>query len=131
MSGYPFQFYDGGRSTSKRPRQKNDCTVRALSIARDIPYDEAYETLKAAGRECSKGFDFVRWIARQPFATKISFPAKKGEPRMDLFNFCDIHLEGTYILRVAGHVVACVNSVVYDTVKLRENRCVYTAWRIE
>lgn len=41
---------DAGRSASRRPRQKNDCTVRALALARGLTYDEAYDTLKAAGR---------------------------------------------------------------------------------
>lgn len=29
---YPFKYSDGGRSESRRPKQRNDCTVRALAI---------------------------------------------------------------------------------------------------
>ena len=28
----PFRFNDGGRQHSKRPMQRNDCTVRAIAI---------------------------------------------------------------------------------------------------
>lgn len=34
---------DAGRSESRRPRQKNDCTVRALALALELRYDDAYD----------------------------------------------------------------------------------------
>jgi hypothetical protein len=33
-------------TTQKRPKQKNDCTVRGIAIACAIPYDSAYDLLK-------------------------------------------------------------------------------------
>jgi hypothetical protein len=42
----PFSFNDGGRQLSKRPRQRNDCTVRAVAIACDFSYDSAYDLLE-------------------------------------------------------------------------------------
>lgn len=128
---YPWVLSDGGRSQSKRSAQKNDCTVRALAIARGLPYDEAYDILKDAGRKCSRGFDFVRWIATQPWATKIAFPAAKGQRRMTPAQFCIDHPRGTFILRVSKHVFAVVDGVVHDTFENRPDRCVYTAFRVE
>jgi hypothetical protein len=53
----PFSFNDGGRQHSKRPRQQNGCTVRAIAIACDFYYDSAYDLLKANGRKCSRGIN--------------------------------------------------------------------------
>jgi hypothetical protein len=47
---------DGDRQRSKRPRQRNDCTVRAIAIACALSYDSAYDLLlKADVRKCSRG----------------------------------------------------------------------------
>ena len=50
----PFRLNDGGRQHSKRPRRRNDCTVRAIAIVCALSYDSAYELLKANGRKCSR-----------------------------------------------------------------------------
>lgn len=115
---------------SRRPKQKNDCTVRALAIARRIDYDEAYEILAAAGRQCSKGIVFKDWIELQPWADKIPFPAIKGEKRMNPVEFTRRFPIGTYICKVSKHVFAVVDGVVHDTTQIRSNRCIYTAWKI-
>ena len=47
---FQYQFNDGGRSQSKRPKQKNDCTVRALAVSAQMSYDDAYTILKKYGR---------------------------------------------------------------------------------
>lgn len=57
MVSVAFQQTDAGRAKSRRPRQKNDCTVRALALARSLHYDAAYDDLKKAGRGCSERFD--------------------------------------------------------------------------
>lgn len=127
---YPFIQSDAGRSASKRPKQKDDCTVRAISIARKLPYDDAYDLLAAAGRKCAKGFDIMTWLAEQPWAIKLSFPAVKGQRRMNPVSFCETHKTGTYIVRVAKHVFTIKDGVVYDTFAPRPDRCIYTSWEI-
>ena len=122
---------DGGRSISKRPAQKNDCTVRALAIARNLPYDDAYDILKEAGRKCSRGFDFVGWMSEQSWATKLAFPAVKGQRRMSPAQFCRDYPIGHYILRVSKHVIAVKDGVIFDTFENRPDRCVYSAWSIK
>lgn len=121
---------DAGRSGSRRPKQKNDCTVRALSLALGITYDQAYDTLVAAGRKCGARFDFNSWIDRQPFARKISFPAVAGQPRMNPVEFSRHHRTGTYIVRVSKHVLVFKDGVAYDDIRIGDSRCVYTAWEI-
>lgn len=130
LLAYHWVLSDGGRATSRRPAQRNDCTVRALVIARGLSYDGAYDCLKAAGRKCSRGFDFARWMSRQTWATKLSFPARKGERCMTLAAFCGSHPEGTFIVRVAKHVLAVKDGVAYDSFENRPDRCVYCAWAV-
>ena len=128
---YPWVSHDAGRANSSRPRQRNDCTVRALAIARSMSYDDAYDLLKDAGRKCSRGFHFGDWVEAQPWAKKISFPAIKGQRRMNPARFVVDFPEGRYILRVAKHVFAVVDGVAYDTFENAPDRCVYCAWKIE
>jgi len=128
---FPFTRSDAGRSLSKRPKQKNDCTVRALATARAMDYDLAYDILAEAGRKCAKGFHIGQWLEKQPGVKKIAFPAKKGQSRMNPLTFAKQFPTGRYICRTAKHVYCVIDGAVFDTVKPRHNRCIYTAWEIK
>lgn len=130
-SSYPFQLNDAGRSTSKRPKQKNDCTVRAVALARALPYDTAYELMAEEGRKSGTGFDLVKWLDNQDWAKKIAFPAVKGQKRMNPVSFTETYPKGIYICRVAKHVFTVIDGAVMDTEKPRSNCCIYTAWFIK
>ena len=127
---YPWLRTDAGRSNSARPKQKNDCTVRALALVRGFTYDEAYDTLANAGRKCSNGFHIGTWLERQPSVTKISFPAIKGQTRMNPVKFAEQFPKGRFICRTAKHVYAVIDGVALDTARSKPNRCIYNAWRI-
>ena len=125
---YFWTINDGGRSLSKRPRQKNDCTVRALAIARGLSYDDAYDILKNAGRSCSRGFHFPDWMASQVWGRKISFPAVKGQRRMNPAAFVVAFPNGRYICQVAKHIFAVVDGVVHDIFENAPDRCIYSIY---
>lgn len=127
---YPMLLDDSGRSKSTRPKQKNDCTVRAIALVRGMGYDEAYDLMAEEGRKCSKGFDIVKWLKKQSWAKKMAFPAVKGERRMNPAKFCETYKEGKYICRVSKHVFAVIDGVVHDTFESRPDRCIYTAWKV-
>ena len=132
---YPFKFTDGGKSKSKRPKQSNDCTVRALAVATNTPYDEAYDYLKKYyGRECSKGAFFPKRAADDQalgFNFKwISFPAIKGEKRMNPSKFYKAYPKGIYILKTARHVICVKDGIIYDSFKQYNERCIYGAWEV-
>jgi hypothetical protein len=128
--GLSYILTDAGRSTSKRSKQKNDCTVRALATARRIDYDTAYDLLVQAGRKCGSGFKFADFIKKEQWALKISFPAVKGQGRMNVAKFVEDHKEGTFICKVSKHVFTVIDGVVFDETDIAPDRCVYTAWRI-
>lgn len=132
---------DCGRTTSKRPKQTNDCTVRALAAAFDLDYDYAYDLLKTSGRVCSRGFNLMKWMESNwhnglllgRAVKKISFPAVKGQPRMNVATFAKTFAEGTYIVRVSKHVACIKNGVYLDWLNGGQYgyKCVYLAYQIE
>src|SRR6266545_2909258 len=85
---YPFIVDDGCRSQSRRPRQKKDCTVRALAIGTVWTYDQAYDLLKKADRRSHGGFHLGPWLKSKGYKLSeweiapLSLPAVKGERRM-------------------------------------------------
>ena len=129
-----YQFNDGGRAKSKRPRQKNDCVVRAISLALDQGYDFIYESLSSSGRRCSRSTPKKVW---QPFLdlnkdmVKFSFPAKAGVPRVNLHDFCESFPDGRFVVQMAKHLTAVVDGVVQDDFEPRFNMCVYAAWGLK
>ena len=44
--------------------------------------------------------------------------------------FCRKYPKGKYLLRMAGHVTACVDGVIYDTWDC-SGKCVYVAWEVK
>jgi len=128
---YPWIQTNAGRSESRRPRQKNDCTVRTVAVVLGLDYDVAYDLLKDAGRTSSRGFQFSAWIGAQPWARKMSFPAVAGERRMNPARFVLQFPVGRYVCKVAKHVFAVCNGVVFDEAENSPDRCIYTAWAIE
>ena len=126
-----YHFNDGGRGQSKRPKQINDCTVRALSIIiKDMSYDDIYDFLASKGRKCSSGFALPKYLNKQLWAKKISFQAIKGQPRMNPNTFSQEYPKGIFIIRTAKHVAVVIDGVLHDTFNMRQDRCIYTAWEI-
>ena len=141
QAGIPFTYHDGGRSESKRPKQSNDCTVRAIAIVTGSTYDQAYDLLKAGGRRSWEGFHLDRWIYGQVdpavgdpeyilgwTARRIPFPAVKGQRRMNPHAISRTLPQGRYVLRFAGHVAALIDGRILDTFAPDPDRCIYAAW---
>lgn len=130
----PWDRTDGGRSNSRRPRQSNDCTVRALATAASVEYDTAYDELMSAGRKAGRGFHFRKWASASTFNGYrfdwIGFPAVKGMWRVNPVLFAMKFRQGRFILKTAKHVLACVDGRVSDEGRNAEGACVYGAWQL-
>jgi hypothetical protein len=87
--------------------------------------------LARAGRKSSRRFNLGRWLEQHSWARKVSFPAVKGERRMNPLTFCTQFQSGRYICRTAGHVFAVIDGVVSDMEPERADRCIYVAWMID
>ncbi|MGJ0509092.1 MAG: hypothetical protein ACR652_18615 [Methylocystis sp.] len=131
-----FKYSDAGRKLSKRPKQINDCVVRALALAVEIPYDVAYDMAASHGRQSGRGMVHAHIRALFDSVPRIAgrhvFQAVKGQPRMNARRFAEAYPSGRWIVQFAGHYVAVVDGVFHDTVAAgcRPTRCVYSAWEV-
>lgn len=98
-----------------------DCQVRALSKALNISWLEAFDLTIPICRRLQTYTIFdgnhektVEAMQDLGFVyTGIS--NKKGTKRPTVKSFAASHKNGTYILKVSHHVVACVNGEYFDT----------------
>jgi len=123
---------DSGRSQSKRPKQKNDCTVRALALATGKEYDDVYDELARQGRKCNKGFKNKEMFNRKDFevfGVKFrweSYKAVKNERRLNSDTW---NKTGEFIVRTAKHTAYVKDNLLYDTFPMID-RCIYGSWEI-
>jgi len=109
---------------------KNDCTVRALANAADMPYLVAHRLLEKHGRKLNRGAYFETMLKAY---TEAGFPlqnvygtttraiytshltGKKPLKGTTLHNLLPQLAVGEYIVNVCGHAIAVVNGKVIDT----------------
>ena len=108
-----------------------DCVVRAIATATNKDYLECRRELNQKKRELGffgyKDTLFLyKYLEKNP---RLIFKAVKGEPRIKGTDFTELHPKGTYILKMAGHITACIDGVILDTWDCTY-RSVYTAWEI-
>ena len=113
---------------------KNDCQARALATASGRSYPDAWDLLyKIQGerRECA--FNLVAALkdndVRLGCCRWQSFPAEKGKSRMTAAKFCELNPRGSFILKLAHHVAAVEDGVLYDTWN-SSKKCVYAIYGI-
>jgi hypothetical protein len=109
-----------------------DCVVRAIATATDSDYLETRRELNRRKRELGytsyKNTKFLyEYFKGYP---RLIFKPVKGEPRIKGSDFTEFHPKGTYILKMAGHITACVDGVILDTWDC-SYRSVYTAWEVK
>jgi len=148
----PFVFDDGGRSEAGFRGQADDCVVRAVAIAAELPYAEVYAAIaKGVGAErgakCATARRGVhtgrKWF--RDFMSELGFT---WVPTMHVGQGCTTHLSqgelpmGRLVVRLSKHTAAVVDGVIHDTcdpsretevtgadggVRLA-HRCIYGYW---
>ena len=98
-----------------------DCQVRALSKALGVSWLEAFDLTIPICREVQTYtiFGGTCDIGKQNLA-RLGFEYhgisnKRGTTRPTVDSFAKAHPHGSYILKAAHHVVACVDGKYYDT----------------
>lgn len=112
-----------------------DCVKRAFTKASGKTYQEVSNDLNRIKRDIgatayNSNKVWTKYVTENLGGVYKSYPAKKGEPRMNGERFCESHPVGTFVLRMAGHLSCCVDGVIYDTWDCSE-KCVYGAYLIE
>lgn len=112
----------------------NDCAKRSITLLTGKSYQEISLSLNRLKKETkSKKFNsnknWKKFVSLQGWE-KMSFPAESGKERMNGTRFCIAYPKGRYLLRMARHLTAVIDGVIYDTWNC-SNKCVYNAWKIK
>ena len=115
------------RYYNSNPNNSNidDCTIRALSVAEGITWDEAYDLLSESARDLGLMMSSVEAIEefldvrydRVPIYEK-----KVGE-------FIKNHKRGVFLITMPGHITVLKNGINYDTFNSKD-RPIWNAWRV-
>ena len=135
-------FDDGGRIATGFRGKANDCVVRAVAIAAELPYAPVYAALQALAQQERPRTGRTRSSARTGVRKQTTrrFLASLGWiwiPTMRIGSGCTVHLRhhelppGRLIVCVSRHVVAVIDGVIHDThdPSREGTRCVYGYFR--
>lgn len=99
-------------------KDTSDCVIRALVKATDKDWDTVYKEL------CQIGFElkvmpnndeaWKEYLFRNGFEY-CKIPIKRGSKRPTVSSFTKEHKQGTYVLRIAHHLVTAKDGYYYDT----------------
>ena len=109
MSKPAFQYISRGDTT-----EHNDCTVRALSAAAQVPYEQAHAALARAGRVNGRGVKF--WAIQNAYSefggkwVAFNFEAKLPT----LAHFTSALPSRRCVVLIRGHALALVDGVQLD-----------------
>jgi len=122
----------GFQFASANPRtldgERNDCVVRALSLAFNKPYEEIHALCNKVGRTKGKG---MRWgqvdLAIQELTgnglAKMDRPSRK----QTFTTFARDHKVGSYLVIKSGHAVALIDGVFHDAGTVGQPRAIVKA----
>lgn len=119
MSKRRYVYYQPNKKDIKD--QVGDCQVRALSKALNLSWVEAFDLTIPLCRELQTYTIFDGCLEKtKESMRKLGFDYhgisnKRGSKRPTVDEFTKDHPNGTYICKVANHVVAVVDGKYYDT----------------
>ena len=119
MSKRRYVYYQPNKMDIKD--EYGDCTIRALSKAMNCTWLEAFDATIPIMRKYQVSSVFNAPVkVKKELLGILGFEYKgvsnaRGSKRPTVDSFAKDHPTGTYILKVAHHVVACVNGKFYDT----------------
>lgn len=140
-----YLYNDGGRSDAGFKGKTGDCATRALAIALELPYREAYDLVNTfcAQEKPSKtrrGMSNARTgVHTITFRKIMEHVGWTWTPTMAIGQGCTVHLKadelpsGRIIVNLSHHFSAVIDGVINDTFDpSREGtRCVYGYWSKE
>lgn len=119
MKNPNYKYYQPNRKDLKD--KYGDCTVRALSKALALSWLEAFELTipYCKAYQCTNIFDMPRAKVNEVMeALGFEYTGvsnAKGSKRPTVASFARSHKVGRYIVNTAGHEVAVVDGIYYDT----------------
>lgn len=104
----------------------DDCTIRAISVAEDMSWSDAYIKLSDLARE--KGMmvdsvDFIEEYLDERYDRECFEKTSVGE-------FVEKHPTGVYLITMPNHITVAIDGVIYDTFDCTD-RIMRCAWLVE
>ena len=96
-------------------RHVNDCTVRAIGLALNITWDEAFVYLSEYARKNAIMPDEVWSIDSFLQEHFIRLCGCKDNVQITVGEFVKLNPVGTYLITMNGHITCCINGCIYDT----------------
>lgn len=134
-------YNDGGRAAAGYKGHAGDCAARAIAIAAEIPYQQAYDLINGHAKdERRKRKSSARSGVYRPTMHKVMESLGwKWTPTMLVGQGCRVHLRdgelpgGRLIVNLSKHYAAVVDGVIHDIYDPSRDgsRCVYGYWRKE
>ena len=135
MINIKWQPTDGGKMDAGM-NERRDCTVRALAIVADLPYQEAHSMLKNSGRRDGHKFGMVNWMSARATGTALYCVGKFKISRVwglgsNVGPFLAKELPGRYMVIVRGHCFAVINGTALDTYAPRPRKKIVCVFKFE
>ena len=125
-----YKYYQPNKKDLKD--KYGDCVIRALTKALNMEWLQVFDEMQPISREMQVPFNcrpcYEKYIESKGLKY-IGISNKKGTKRPTVDRFAKDHTTGTYILRVAHHLVTVVDGIYYDTWDSGE-KSLYGYWQI-
>ena len=96
-------------------RRVNDCTVRAISLATNKTWDEAYDWLSKYAKDQGIMMDEVEYIDEFLEYNFTKLCGCKDQVKVTVEQFVNSHPHGIFLITMNGHITCCINGCIYDT----------------
>ena len=107
--------------------KRNDCVTRAISLASGFPYKTIRRKLRYTAKllDCDKlCVSCYEWLIREVLGgTSVNCEG------MTVNDFAELHPNGTYLLRMDGHICTLIDYTLFDIFDCREN-FITNAWKM-
>ena len=134
-----FVYDDGGRAAAGYKGTADDCVVRAIAIAAQLPYQEVYDAINEMASSERRGkrkrsiSNARTGVYKQTSKKYLESMGWKFTATMTIGSGCKTHLRadelppGRLIVKVTKHMVAIIDGVIHDLGDCSRNgtRCVY------
>ena len=111
-------------------RHVNDCTVRAIGLALNITWDEAFVYLSEYARKNAIMPDEVWSIDTFLQENFIRLCGCKEKVRLTVGEFVKLNPVGIYLITMNGHITCCINGCIYDTFD-PSDRIIWDVYKVE
>lgn len=120
-----YKFYNA----NPRKRHVNDCTVRAISLAKGVSWDQMYRELSEYAQYLAVMPDSVVYIDAYLEEHFKKVCGCKNKIRITVGDFVKEHPYGTYLITMSGHITCAIDGVIYDTFD-PSDRFVWGAYKV-